>query len=406
VYKLLKKWPYAMPMIEMIMMGYGETKKKERLHRLHKRFTNKKKLEGMVVLLPNYSRVAVHMHEGRVLHGVFTQYTDVLSEQNAVVSFGIDTLTVSVHRLQVVPTPSEVVLEAIEEKSTAFVDIDALDGDGNAAIHLALTCCRPHRTLTGLLKSGAKVDQPNNLGRTPLHIACTRNNATATRLLLSMGVEQIPDVIGDFPLHDACRSGSCACAMALVSAGADIEAENRLCETPLMVAAGCQLGSPMMVVQYLCLRGARRDIAETRCSANSQIYDWFCLTRECSSELHHFLTDLQFTQRSFQLLRDGAALDSKRSFATAPTVLDSARAILKLDPRHIPHRVFTSSRMIVAASKPWTLSNAHLWPLQARRTAATAMALLRVLERDYPLRDIWVSLVMPLAIGDRSFWEF
>lgn len=360
----------------------------------------------MVVLLPSYTRVAVQMQNGRVLHGVFTQYSDVLSQQNAVVSLGIETLTVSVNRLQVVPTPSELVLRAIEEKSTTFTNIDALDSDGNAAIHLALTFCRPHRTILGLLKSGAKADAPNNLGRTPLHIACTRNNAAATRLLLSLGVLQTPDIIGDYPLHDACRSGSCACAIALVTNGADIEAENRLCETPLMVAAGCQLGAPMLVVQYLCLQGARRDVAETRCFANSQIHDWFCMTRECSSELHHFITDLQFTQRCFELLRDGAALDSKRSFAAAPTVLDSAHAILKLDARHVPKRVLTSSRMIVAASKSWSLSNAHLWPLQARLTAAAAMALLRALERDFPLRDVWVSCLMPLVMGDRALWEF
>jgi ankyrin repeat protein len=71
---------------------------------------------------------------------------------------------------------------------TSTADVNAKDGEGNTALHLS--AYRGHLVIAQLLiRNGATMRMPNNLGYTPLHRAVERNCLAVVKLLIEHGIE-------------------------------------------------------------------------------------------------------------------------------------------------------------------------------------------------------------------------
>lgn len=90
-----------------------------------------------------------------------------------------------------------------------------------------------------LLRAGARVDVPNDLGVTPLYISCTNRNGALTERLLALGADPraaLPN--GETVLMNCARTGSTQGVRALLAKGADPNAtESSHDQTALMWAA-------------------------------------------------------------------------------------------------------------------------------------------------------------------------
>jgi ankyrin repeat protein len=71
---------------------------------------------------------------------------------------------------------------------TSTADVNAKDGEGNTALHLS--AYRGHLVIAQILiRNGATMRMPNNLGYTPLHCAVERNCLAIVKLLIEHGIE-------------------------------------------------------------------------------------------------------------------------------------------------------------------------------------------------------------------------
>lgn len=96
--------------------------------------------------------------------------------------------------------------------------VDAMDEDGDTALHLAVDV----EVAKALLDAGADIDAKNNCGLTPLHVA---ENVEITKFLIDQGADvHEVDVQGMTPLHFAAMYGQAEVIQVLVQAGADIQA--------------------------------------------------------------------------------------------------------------------------------------------------------------------------------------
>ncbi len=89
-------------------------------------------------------------------------------------------------------------------------------------------------------RTAATINEPDGLGRTPLHYAAGRGRSIACELLLRHGARaQLADAAGCSPLHRAAAAGHAAAAAALLAAGAAPDRRTGPAEsaTPLMFAA-------------------------------------------------------------------------------------------------------------------------------------------------------------------------
>lgn len=96
--------------------------------------------------------------------------------------------------------------------------------------------------------STASIDEPDNLGRTPLFWAASRGDDHRVRLLLEHGASpQIRATKGNAkaktPLHAAARSGNHECLSLLLQHGAQVEISDGEGLTPLFLAAGFNDGN-------------------------------------------------------------------------------------------------------------------------------------------------------------------
>ena len=107
-------------------------------------------------------------------------------------------------------------------------DVNAIGENGNSA--LAFACANGHADCTSLLISKrASVDQPSNLGNTPLHAACWADSPKCIRILLDAGakINQRSDANGATPLHVAVQGNRDEAVALLLARNADPLARTR-----------------------------------------------------------------------------------------------------------------------------------------------------------------------------------
>eukprot|EP00884_Botryococcus_braunii_P011738 jgi/Botrbrau1/20565/Bobra.145_2s0112.1 len=121
----------------------------------------------------------------------------------------------------------------------AGADANAANSSGYTPLHYAASKGRLP-LLRLLLKAGADVNaRDKNTASTPLHRACSAGQAQAVRLLVEEGHAKVDalDKRRQTPLMVAVDCGQRAPALILVAAGANVEAEDEMGETPLSAAA-------------------------------------------------------------------------------------------------------------------------------------------------------------------------
>jgi ankyrin repeat protein len=124
-------------------------------------------------------------------------------------------------------------------------DVNALDGEGNAAIHWAAADAEP-TILQLLLENGARVDIPNEYGDTPLMRAGLSGSRRGAELLISYGAE--------LDLHTACAIGDLEFVARMLKADpAATGSRGSGARTPLACAA---LANQLAVARYLLEQGA------------------------------------------------------------------------------------------------------------------------------------------------------
>lgn len=116
-------------------------------------------------------------------------------------------------------------------------DPAARDGRGDTAV-LAFFSRRNWRLDTGLLHTlqahGARLDDRDRMGRTPLHLAALRGRRDLVGYLLGNGARvHVRDHQGVTPLHLAAESGAPRVVMRLLTAGAPIDGRDQRGRTPL-----------------------------------------------------------------------------------------------------------------------------------------------------------------------------
>jgi ankyrin repeat protein len=126
--------------------------------------------------------------------------------------------------------------------------IEAIDDDGNTALHLT----RSKDIAMALIDCGADIEARNKNGCTPL--LTERRPHEIVRLLLSKGAKtEAIDDDGNTSLH---LTYSEDVAMALIDCGANIDARNKKGRTPLLTAV---MGGPHEIVRLLLSKGAKHD---------------------------------------------------------------------------------------------------------------------------------------------------
>ncbi len=130
------------------------------------------------------------------------------------------------------------VLKYLIEKGS---DVNARDANGTTSLHS--TASRGHFEASRLLiEKGAAVNDKNNTGATPFYYVATTGNKELLEYLLLNGASkedlELRNAYGRTPLCAVARDGGDAETIkVLISLGADVNAEDRNGNTPIMLAA-------------------------------------------------------------------------------------------------------------------------------------------------------------------------
>ncbi len=114
--------------------------------------------------------------------------------------------------------------------------LEARTGLGETALHY-LAVENQLRAVVLLVEAGAQVNTLNSCGGTPLSEAASLGYVELVEYLLSQGARLHIAGQGDPTLHEAVRSSNAAVVQLLLAAGAPIDEQNDLNETPLHLAA-------------------------------------------------------------------------------------------------------------------------------------------------------------------------
>lgn len=116
-------------------------------------------------------------------------------------------------------------------------DVNLADYDCYTPLHYAVQPDGDPATVNLLLEKGARVNQKNCLGETPLHLAAYLGCADMVQLLLANGADSnARDRNGDTPLHKTAGYGWEKIAVLLLAAGANRDCRNQAGETPFQKA--------------------------------------------------------------------------------------------------------------------------------------------------------------------------
>lgn len=117
------------------------------------------------------------------------------------------------------------------------VDAGAKDELGRSALALAVRDGRSLEIVEVLHARGVAVDDPDAVGRSPLHEAAGNADPRTVTWLLKQGAKvERKDMQGRSPLHNAVMGGSREVVVLLLAAGADANARDNFQDTPLIVA--------------------------------------------------------------------------------------------------------------------------------------------------------------------------
>ena len=169
-------------------------------------------------------------------------------------------------RLQVLDSASEPYAKTFIVYRAARLDIEQLnnalfkqglivpdysDPSGNCPLHIAAKARAPSLVQL-LLQNGANPNLKDGSGCTPLHVAVSNGFTTIVRLLLNNGADtEVKDSHGKTAVQMRLRSEGILTH--LVEKGADIEARDRLGQTPLCNAI---VSNSQITARYLIERGA------------------------------------------------------------------------------------------------------------------------------------------------------
>lgn len=131
-----------------------------------------------------------------------------------------------------------------------------------AALHIAVAC--DDISCAALLLEHTDRNLPGDReGDTPLHLAARAQRADMVNLFVAMGMDvDVLNNLGETPLHLACESAKDdACVSALLPRVSDVNARNKMQQTPLHYAAGGESGR---VVKLLIAQGAHVNAADRR----------------------------------------------------------------------------------------------------------------------------------------------
>ncbi|GAB9476193.1 Tkl protein kinase [Globisporangium polare] len=152
-------------------------------------------------------------------------------------------------------------LAAVPEPRRQRSFVDALNRNRHTALSLAVRNAFLD-VVEVLLDHGASLEA-RDLDRVPLLIACARDHIAIARLLIARcaNVHVSDDSDGQTLLHILASIGSLAVAEVLLDSGANIDALDRLEQTPLIIAA--QEGR-LTMVKLLVARGAQASLRAAR----------------------------------------------------------------------------------------------------------------------------------------------
>ena len=141
-------------------------------------------------------------------------------------------------------------------------DINRFDSSGHTL--LTLSCVkRSHTDLVKLLiESGANINKPDHVGRTPLMIASFKGNLETVKLLIDAGANlNIQDQFDQTALIKACDNNKLECVEELVACGANLDIQDDNGNTALMIAMSNKF---LLIIKFLLEVGANMYIENNK----------------------------------------------------------------------------------------------------------------------------------------------
>ena len=152
-------------------------------------------------------------------------------------------------------------LVIVQTLIAAGAKVNQQDNAGRTPLHAASDSGhRAVEAVKALIAAGVDVNQSNNYGSTPLHLAAGSGYQTIAQVLIDAGANvNQPNNNGWIPLHWAACNGHQEVAQVLIIAGADVNRQNNEGRTPLQEAA---LYGYQEIIELINRVNASQDIAK------------------------------------------------------------------------------------------------------------------------------------------------